>query len=106
MLRIYEDMKLMLRDVRPMIEVLAKRDSDLADQMRRAAQSVVLNCGEGCYSRGKRADAHFQVSMASMRETLSCIEVGIAFGYFKEPDAAVMNRIDKIIATLYRLVRG
>jgi four helix bundle protein len=106
MLKIYGEMLVMLRDVRPVIEALEKRDAGLADQMRRAAQSVVLNAAEGCYSRGRNSGARFQTSLASMRETLACIEVGSAFGYFAMPDSAVLDRIDKIMATLYRLVRG
>jgi hypothetical protein len=42
--------------------------------------------------------------MGSMRETLACIEVGLALGYLAEVDASLVDRIRKIIGTLVRLV--
>jgi len=106
MLRIYDEMLVMLRELVPMMEVVAKRDASLGDQMRRAAQSVVLNAAEGCDSRGRNASARFQSSLASLREMGACIDVAVIFGYAGMPDARVLDRIDKIRATLYRLVRG
>ena len=41
--------------------------------------------------------------MGSMRETLSCIEVGMALGYVGSVDAALLDRLDRIVATLYKL---
>ena len=104
MLRIYDDVLAMVRDAAVTVDAIARRDPGLADQMRRAAQSVALNCGEGMYSRGRNEGARFQTALGSMRETLSCIEVATAFGYIAKPDAKVLDRIDKILATLYRLV--
>ena len=71
--------------------------------MRRATCSVALNVSEGMYSRGKGAAARYHSAMGSMRETLSCIEVGIALGYVSTVDAAILDRIDRIVATLYKL---
>jgi len=104
MLRIYDEMLVMLRELVPVIESVAKCDASLGDQMRRAAQSVVLNAAEGRDSRGRNASARFQSSLASLRETCACIDVALLFGYVRTPDADVMDRIDKIRATLYRLV--
>ena len=104
MLRIYDDILTMIREVAPTLDAIAKRDPKLADQMRRAAQSVALNTAEGMHSRGRNEGARFQTALGSMRETLSCIEVAAAFGYVAPPDAPLRDRIDKILATLYRLV--
>ena len=104
MLRIYDEMLVMLRELVPMIEAIGRRDASLGDQMRRAEQSVVLNAAEGCDSRGRNASARFQSSLASLRETCACIDVALLFGYVSTPDARVMDRIDKIRATLFRLV--
>ena len=54
MLRIYAVMLDLVREVRPVIEGIAKRDAGLADQMRRAVQSVVLNTAEGMGSRSSQ----------------------------------------------------
>jgi four helix bundle protein len=104
MLKIYGELLVMIREVVPIIGAISKHDASLADQMRRAAQSAVLNVAEGSYSRGRNAGARFQSALASMREALSCIEVAVAFGYVQPPPHEVLDRIDKIQATLYRLV--
>jgi hypothetical protein len=41
--------------------------------------------------------------MGSMRETLGCIEVGLALGYLNAVDADLLDRIDRVVATLYKL---
>ena len=105
MLEIYDEMLVMIREVAPIIEAIGRRDSALADQMRRAAQSVVLNCAEGMHARGRNSGLRFATSLGSMRETLACIEVSEAFGYVAAPAPALRDRIDKIMRTLWRLTR-
>ena len=46
MLRIYSVVLQVVRDVRPVIEEIERRDLDLGRQMRRAASSVALNVSE------------------------------------------------------------
>jgi four helix bundle protein len=43
----YEVSVKVVREMKSIVEVVAKHDSSLADQMRRAATSVVLNLSEG-----------------------------------------------------------
>jgi four helix bundle protein len=52
----------MVRQVRPLIERIASKDSNLADQLRRAASSVPLNIHEGSYSQGGHVRARFYVT--------------------------------------------
>jgi four helix bundle protein len=80
-----------------------RKDPDLARQMRRAASSVPLNVSEGMYSRGKNRGARYHTAMGSMRETLACIEVSQALGYVEAVDAALLDSIDRIMATLTKL---
>ena len=103
MLKVYEVILGVVGELRPVIVEIERKDPDLGRQMRRAACSVVLNTSEGMYSRGKGQAARYHTAMGSMRETLSCIEVGIALGYVSEVDAGVLDRIDRIVATLYKL---
>ena len=72
--------------------------------MRRAASSVALNLSEGMYSRGRNRGARYNTAMGSMRETLSCIEVGVALGYVDGVDDALLGRIDHVLGTLFKLV--
>ena len=103
MLRIYSVILEIVKELQPVIGNIERRDPDLARQMRKAASSVALNVSEGMYSRGKNRGARYHTAMGSMRETLSCIEVGMALGYMGAVDAALLDRIDRIVATLYKL---
>jgi len=103
MLKIYAVILEVVREVRPVIVEIERKDPDLGRQMRRATCSVALNVSEGMYSRGKSQAARYHTAMGSMRETLSCIEVGMALGYVGGVDAALLDRIDRIVATLYKL---
>ncbi|MGO9711554.1 MAG: hypothetical protein ACLQBL_22005 [Polyangiaceae bacterium] len=53
---------------------------------------------------GKEEACRYNTAMGSMRETLSCIEVGLALGYVNEVDAALLGRIDQVLGTLFKLV--
>jgi hypothetical protein len=56
------------------------------------------------YSRGRNRGARYSTAMGSMRETLSCIEVGMALGYVDAVDEALLGRIDHVLGTLFKLV--
>ncbi len=103
MLRIYGVVLEVVKAVRPVIEEIERRDPDLARQMRRAVSSVALNVSEGMYSRGKNRGARYHTAMGSMRETLSCIEVGLALGYVRSVESALLGRIDHVLGTLFKL---
>jgi four helix bundle protein len=104
MLRIYAVVLEVVRGVRPVIEVIERRDPDLGRQMRRAVSSVALNVSEGMYSRGRNRGARYHTAMGSMRETLSCIEVGVALGYVEDVEAELRAQIDHVLGTLFKLV--
>jgi four helix bundle protein len=103
MLRIYPVMLETLAQLRPVLAAVERRDADLARQLRRAAASVALNTAEGMYSRGKLRAARYHTALGSARETLACLEVGMAL-HGVAIDAAVAARLNEIIGTLVRLV--
>ncbi|MGO8997795.1 MAG: four helix bundle protein [Polyangiaceae bacterium] len=103
MLSIYAVILDVVRGLRPVIGEIERKDPDLGRQMRRATSSVALNVSEGMYSRGRSQAARYHTAMGSMRETLSCIEVGIALGYVNAVEATLLDQIDRIVATLYKL---
>lgn len=65
---------------------------------------MALNCGEGCYSRGRNRQARYHSALGSARETLSCLEVAHALGYIGPLDPALVAKLNRIIGTLVRLV--
>ena len=103
MLRIYDVMLDLLRDMRPTLEEIAKRDSSLADQMRRAVQSVVLNMAEGMGSRGKNRPVRYHSALGSLRETWACVQVAAAFGYVEMPAPDVEAKMIHVSRTLVKL---
>ena len=106
MLRIYSVVLDLVRQARPLVRDLERRDSDLARQCRKALASVPLNIAEGSYNRGKNRTARYHTALGSMREALACFEVGEALGYLPEVSTELRSRFDHVIGTLVVLVGG
>jgi four helix bundle protein len=83
--------------------VLARADSDLGRQARRAEASIALDVAEGMYSRGKNRQARYHNALGSARETLACLEVAAALGYIAALEPETTARFNRIIGTLVKL---
>ena len=111
----------LVREVRPMVLELERKDADLARQCRRALTSVPLNVAEGAYSSGGNKRARYQTAlgslrevlacfevaeaMGSLRETLACLEAGAALGYVPAVTDQLRDRFDHVLGTLVQLAR-
>jgi len=104
-LRIYSVAIDMLRELRPLMERIRSRDSNLADQLSRAATSIPLNLHEGAYSQGRNTRARFHTALGSAAEVRACLDVAEALGYLDGVDPGLRDTLDRVIATLYRLAR-
>ena len=105
MLDIYSVMLSVLSDARPVLQQIGRHDRSLEDQMRRAGASVALNIAEGCSLRGKSRALRYSTALGSARETLACLQVAQALGYVSVLDASLLDRIDRVAATLVKLMR-
>ena len=105
MLRIYSVVLVMIAEVAGIAEQIEGRDTDLARQMRRAASSVALNTAEGMGNTGGHKRQRYQTALGSAREVMACVDVAKAMRYIGEIDAAVLDRMNHVIATLIRLVQ-
>jgi len=74
--------------------------------MRRALSSVALNVAEGMGSAGGNRRARYQTALGSMRETMACVDVGVALGYVDVLDHATLDKSRRVVGTLVRLVRA
>ena len=104
MLRIYPFALQLIASLAQLLAQIARADSDLARQMRRASSSIILNLAEGSYSRGKLRQARYHNALGSARETLACLEVAVALGYVRELPAPVVAGFNRVIGTLVKLV--
>ena len=103
MLRIYENSLNVIRELRPVVETISRRDVDLARQLRRALASITLNISEGSYARGRNRQALYQVALGSAKESKACLDVAKTFGYIDGVDGSVLDELSTICAVLFRL---
>ena len=87
-----------------LLRQVGRKDRSLADQMRRAAQSVVLNCAEAQHARGKRSVDRFSIAYGEASELKAALRLVRVFGY-AEVGEQLMRRCDEVCAMLYRLSR-
>jgi four helix bundle protein len=103
MLRIYPVVLEVLKQLQPTLRQIERRDRDLARQLKRCSSSVALNLAEGMYSRGQIRTTRYHSALGSARETLACLEVAVVCSY-SQPDPRLHDQLDRIVATLVKLV--
>ena len=100
MLKIYKDAVMMVGVVGRAARLIARYDSNLASQLRRAATSVPLNIAEGSGVQSGNRRQRYATALGSARETRACLEIAEALDYMGPLGAEDADRLDKIIATL------
>jgi len=94
-----------LKQLRPVIEQVRRQDRPLADQMQRAAQSILLNIAEGQDARGKNGLARFHLALGECRETRAALHLALAWGYVSEATRRDVDaQLDQVAAILWTLV--
>jgi len=64
-----------------LIDRIARRDRNLADQLRRAATSIALNLAEADGNRAGHRRNRLHTALGSLHETRAALKVAVAFGY-------------------------
>ncbi|TNF25874.1 MAG: four helix bundle protein [Deltaproteobacteria bacterium] len=105
MLRIYPVALQLAADAARAAELIARKDPDLARQLRRASVSVPLNIAEGSRARGRNRNARYSDALGSALETRACYDVAAVVNYMPEPSDEVRQRLARIIGTLVNLTR-
>jgi four helix bundle protein len=85
---------------------LPKGHADLADQLRRAAQSIPQNIAEGC-GRTSRADKakHYTIARGSAMESASHLDVMRVEGAIEaESYARGVELLERVVAMLTKLI--
>ena len=89
-----------------LITQVQKRDRKLADQLRRAAQSLVLNIAEARGNDAGNARLRFATACGSAKETRAALYIAGAWGYVDEVAVAELDRrLDRVCAITWVLSR-
>ena len=88
--------------LRPVLDGLMKSDRALADQLRRAASSVVLNIAEGNRRAGRDRLQFFRIAAGSAAEVRAALEVARAWGMVEATPEAD-TELDRVLAMLWKL---
>ena len=87
----------------PVVRRIGQCDRSLADQIRRAANSVVLNLGEAAHSDAGNRRARLHSAMGSAHEVRVALRAALAWGYLAEAQVEPLDAaLDRIAAMLWR----
>ena len=95
------DCYVVARDFARLVQQAAIADTELRDQVTRAAKSVFLNVSEGLPDRriGIRR-RHFDIARGSLGEAVAGIDLAVVLGALPESRAAELNRTAQRLASL------
>lgn len=95
----------LLKELRPILDLLRKHDSNLADQLQRAATSTVLNLAEG--QRRLKGNKHraYEIAHGEAREVLGCLDCAHALGWVTE-DSAARALCDRLLRLCWGLTHS
>ena len=93
--------------LRPIVARIRRHDRVLSKQVTDAANSVVLNIGEGAHNDAGTRKARYQSAAGSANEVRVGLLAAVAWGHVSNAQAAsAITLYDRIVAMLYRLVRS
>ena len=96
-----------VRELPPLVERIRKRDRKLSDQLRRAAQSIVLNIAEARGNKDGNAKLRYATACGSAKETRAALGIARNWGYIEAQKVAHLDdRLDQVCAITWCLSRG
>jgi len=106
MLRIYSEALEVVRELAPQVAEIGRHDPDLSRQLKKARTSIALNIAEGSHARGARRNLHYGFAKGSANECIAVLEAAHASGYIRALPAPIIDRLRKIMGTLYNCIGG
>ena len=105
MLVAYEVSLQLVRSLREVVPVVERSDRELADQMRRAASSIVLNIAEGQRSAKGNKHKHYSIAHGSANEVRAALKLAVAWGWIAEADEPRLV-LDRLLGLLWGLTHA
>ena len=103
---VYVRAREVVREIAPLVQRIRHQDAKLADQLRRAAQSVVLNIAEGRGNDAGNARLRFATACGSAKEVRAALHVASDWGYIECQTVAQLDeRLDRVCAITWCLSR-
>ncbi len=103
---VYVRAREVVRELRPVVHTIRAQDKALAEQLKRAAQSVVLNIAEARGNDAGNARARFSTACGSAKKVRAALHVASDWGYIKPPMASDLDkRLDEVCAITWSLGR-
>lgn len=87
----------------PALKVLKAKNKNMADQMQRALESVVLNLAEGSRSQDGNRARFFWIASGSLEEVVAALRLVVALDSL---DAAILRQAEPVLDRLRSLVWG
>jgi four helix bundle protein len=92
--------------LRPLMPRIKRADRSLADQLGRAANSIVLNICEAAYSDPGNRRARFHTAAGSANEVRGALRLAKAWGYVNGAQTrAAEGLLDRVLGMLWSLKR-
>jgi four helix bundle protein len=105
-MNVYDRARRVVREIQPLLHTIREYDKSLADQLKRAAQSVVLNIAEGRGNDAGNARARFSTACGSAKEVRAALNVASDWGYIDSRMATHLDeRLDEVCAITWCLGR-
>ena len=103
---VYDKARRVARELSPLLHTIRECDKSLADQLKRAAQSVVLNIAEGRGNDTGNAKARFSTACGSAKEVRAALNVASDWGYIETHMATHLDeKLDEVCAITWCLGR-
>jgi four helix bundle protein len=92
------------RSIVPLVHRIQRHDRKLAQQMKDATNSFVLNLGEGAYSDPGTRRSRYQSSAGSAGEVRMGLHAAVGWGYLRDGEVErALGHLDRLLASLWKL---
>ena len=103
---VYVRAREVVRELAPLVQRVREQDRALGEQLKRAAQCVVLNIAEGRGHDAGNARLRFATACGSAKEVRAALHVASDWGYIEAQTAAQLDaRLDRVCAITWCLSR-